>query len=549
MADLITIDDVSAAFGREPEDAEEEALWAFYISIVSDYINEYVSVSFFLVEGEVKRFKASYSGEIQLVGPVHQVTDVVNFRTLTTSWWADWDGMNTIFGLEPQEVVDVTYTYGYTSIPSDIVNLATSAVVRLAGGEETSVDLRSHQVGDVRDEYRDNGVAQLLGSYGSTVLAKYSDDTFTIDTSGSGRYPNYMSNQIPTPAVSVGDAPTLTGVDPVEIDEDTPFAITFAGENWRDGVELHLEGVAIPALFDLDAGTGSAFLYSATPGTFDLTVVNPDGQESDATEITINVVISGSAPDAPENLVATDVTESTADLSWDSVSGADYYSVDKAVGAGAFTFLELSLDTLFTDIELTADSEYHYRVRAVNAAGEGAYSNELDVTTDPLPTVEESIWPHDKRPPGGASGSGLPAVLGTRFSSSLAGDLTKVCYYKGGGQVPSSTMKVWTNTGTLLDTVSMPFMDTATEGWHIATLSSPIAISAATNYVVSYNNFDDGSAACWTAFQYAGYAREEGVVQSPVLGGLYDINGDPDVFPATAAGDHYMADVVIEVQE
>lgn len=454
MADLISIDDIEAALGRPAEDAEEEALWAFYISVVSDYINEYVSVSFFLVEDEVKRFKASYSGEIQLVGPVHQVTDVVNFRTLMTCWWADWDGMNTIFGLEPQEVVDVTYTYGYEAVPADIVNLATSAVVRLAGGQETSVDLRSHQVGDVRDEYRDNGVAELLGSYGSTVLAKYADDTFTIDVSGSGRYPNYMSNQIPTPDPAAGlGAPTLTDVTPVEGDEGTPFAITFAGENWVEGIKLFLDGVEVGAVFDIDAGTGSAFLYSVADGTQDLTVVNEDEQASDPVEITFN--------DVPP----------------------------------------------------------------------------------PAPT-QVSIWTHTKRPAGGASSSGLPAVLGTKFSSDSDGQVIEVSYYKSAGQLASEKMYIFTDVGVQLEEITMDPMDTGTEGWHTTTLPTPLAITAGISYVVTYFTSDTN---VWTGSLYLSVEREEDVVRAPANGGYFDLSGLPDAFPTFTAGDCYFADVLVEL--
>src|SRR5678809_764446 len=199
MPDLITIDDIQDALGREPEDEEEEAQWAFYITLVSDFINEHVDVSFFPVEDETIRVKASYSGLIKLRGPVTSITNVANFRTGITCYYADWDGLEEIFGLYPEEVVDITYSYGYEEVPADIVNLVVSTILKIMGLNDTPGDLRSHQVGDVRDEYRDNGMNQLMGTYGVSIVNKYTDETFTIDTGGSGRYPSYMTNQIPTP--------------------------------------------------------------------------------------------------------------------------------------------------------------------------------------------------------------------------------------------------------------------------------------------------------------------------------------------------------------
>lgn len=191
MAALITIDDIEGALGRPAEDAEEEAQWQYYIDTISFLINDYVDVSFEVVEDEVRRFKANYEGEIELPGPVIDVTAVNNFRDGSADVYVDWDGMTTLFYLESEQVVDVTWSYGYTDVPDDIKSLVLTMTLNEIN-ELSPTDLRSFKVGDVMEEYRDSQVAQLFGQMGLNVLNKYVNHTFTIDASGSGSYPDYL---------------------------------------------------------------------------------------------------------------------------------------------------------------------------------------------------------------------------------------------------------------------------------------------------------------------------------------------------------------------
>jgi hypothetical protein len=80
------------------------------------------------------------------------------------------------------------------------------------------------------------------------------------------------------------------------------------------------------------------------------------------------------APSVPANLAATNITATTLDLSWgpstDNV-GVVSYEVEQAVGAGAFAWLAtVAHPTVTLAVSgLTAATEYRFRVRAVDAAG------------------------------------------------------------------------------------------------------------------------------------------------------------------------------------
>jgi hypothetical protein len=74
--------------------------------------------------------------------------------------------------------------------------------------------------------------------------------------------------------------------------------------------------------------------------------------------------------------------------------------------------------------------------------------------------------------------------LGMQFTSDVSGSVTAIRFYKGSQNTGTHVGHLWTAGGTLLATVT--FSGETASGWQTATLSSPVAISANTTYVVSY---------------------------------------------------------------
>lgn len=191
MAALIDLEDIIIVAQREPTSGEEAALWQFYIDAVSDFINSYVyPVSFVEVTDDVVRRQADSYGLIDLGGdPVSTVSSVKNWRTqLETAW--DWDGLGQIGLLDPHEVVEITFTHGYTSVPGDIKNAAVQAVLGAIGLGATG-PLTSFTVGDVTEVYSHQRQDTTLSviSLAKDVLDKYAT------TYGSWRL---QHNQFPT---------------------------------------------------------------------------------------------------------------------------------------------------------------------------------------------------------------------------------------------------------------------------------------------------------------------------------------------------------------
>ncbi|MFC0489102.1 DUF4082 domain-containing protein [Sinomonas atrocyanea] len=74
--------------------------------------------------------------------------------------------------------------------------------------------------------------------------------------------------------------------------------------------------------------------------------------------------------------------------------------------------------------------------------------------------------------------------LGMQFTSDVAGSVTAIKFYKGSQNSGTHVGHLWSAGGTLL--ASVTFSGESAGGWQTATLSTPVAISANTTYVVSY---------------------------------------------------------------
>jgi N,N-dimethylformamidase beta subunit-like protein/uncharacterized protein DUF4082/Big-like domain-containing protein len=75
--------------------------------------------------------------------------------------------------------------------------------------------------------------------------------------------------------------------------------------------------------------------------------------------------------------------------------------------------------------------------------------------------------------------------VGMKFTSDVSGSVTGIRFYKGSQNTGTHVGDLWTNSGTLL--ASVTFTNETVSGWQQATLSKPVAITAGTVYVVSYH--------------------------------------------------------------
>lgn len=98
-------------------------------------------------------------------------------------------------------------------------------------------------------------------------------------------------------------------------------------------------------------------------------------------------------PDAPTGLTTSAISTQRIDLSWsDNSDNENGFRIERAIGtSGAFAEIDVIAEDLtsYASTGLVADTEYCYRVRAYNAEGDSAYTNESCATT--LPTTSSPL--------------------------------------------------------------------------------------------------------------------------------------------------------------
>jgi len=183
------------------------------------------------------------------------------------------------------------------------------------------------------------------------------------------------------------------------------------------------------------------------------------------------------------------------------------------------------------------------RVRAVDDSG-NLQSTPATVTfTVGGAACPCSLWPAEL-PSGGVDADPNSVELGTRFRSSAAGSITALRFFKHAQNTGTHVGSLWSAGGTLLAQVT--FTSETASGWQTQALSTPVNISANTDYVVSYHTNsgfytgDDG---------YFNSAVSSGPLTAPADGsggsnGLYRY-ASGSVFPnETYNSENYWVDVV-----
>ncbi|BAZ49412.1 Ig domain protein group 1 domain protein [Nostoc sp. NIES-4103] len=166
-------------------------------------------------------------------------------------------------------------------------------------------------------------------------------------------------------------------------------------------------------------------------------------------------------------------------------------------------------------------------------------------TTVAIPTCPCNIW----------NGATTPSVvtvpdpnaveLGVKFQSDVNGYITGVRFYKGASNTGTHVGTVWSSTGTQLARAT--FSNETASGWQQVNLTTPVAISANTTYVVSYHT----NVGYYSLDQ--GYFANAGVDNSPLHAlsnasgngnGVYNYSANPAFPSSTFNSSNYWVDIV-----
>ena len=148
-------------------------------------------------------------------------------------------------------------------------------------------------------------------------------------------------------------------------------------------------------MLDAHFGLGSAAKVDSVEVVWPSGLVNVV-TETNGNEI-LTIVEGVSVPEVPQNLVATAISESEIDLTWDQNTDTPirYYIYRATVSGGPYALID-SVDhptSSFNDTGLATGTTYYYTVSAVNADGESAQSGEASATTTtgPVPAIPTGL--------------------------------------------------------------------------------------------------------------------------------------------------------------
>lgn len=221
----------------------------------------------------------------------------------------------------------------------------------------------------------------------------------TLTFSDTGRAPNtvYYYRVRGTNAAGDGDSSSTvfgttllaapTGVTATAI-SPSQIAITWPKIAGAFGYKLERQLTTTPTVTwgavgsTISASTNTSIITGLTANTaynFRLKVTNAGGDS--AVSATATTTTLQPAPVLTSSSTAT----TSVTLNWTNITGTTSWKVEKSTDGGNWTALttvsNTTVTTTYTDTGLIADTEYHYRLRAVNAGGDSAPSTTVVQTT------------------------------------------------------------------------------------------------------------------------------------------------------------------------
>jgi fibronectin type 3 domain-containing protein len=230
-----------------------------------------------------------------------------------------------------------------------------------------------------------------VATYSSTGLAASTQYTYRVratNSAGNSAYSNTATAATQSPAPTPPTAPsglTATAVSSAQINltwvDNSNNETGFKIERSTDGVNftqiaLISGGLTAYSSTGLTASTQYTFRVRATNTAGDSGYSNTKAATTSAPAVT--------TPTAPTGLAATAVSSVQVNLSWsDNSNNETGFKIERSTGGGAFTQVAIASAnvTQFVDTGLTANTQYAYRIRATNAAGDSSYTSVASAAT------------------------------------------------------------------------------------------------------------------------------------------------------------------------
>lgn len=139
-----------------------------------------------------------------------------------------------------------------------------------------------------------------------------------------------------------------------------------------------------------------------------------------------------------------------------------------------------------------------------------------------------------------AVNDGKPVTLGTRFSTTVDGELTGLEFYRSPGETGPHTGWLYSTTGQVLAEITFP--DVSATGWQYAAFAQPVPVKANTEYVAAYRS----NGIYPVTPGGLGDPLQVGPMRTTASAGHYTY---PTGFPGTRVSSSYLVDVRFEAAD
>ena len=264
--------------------------------------------------------------------------------------------------------------------------------------------------------YDPNNVIDLaptgITSYTATITGLEPNTTYTVQvryfqgsTWISDSTVTATTGEATTPVPPASLEATATGSGTVDL---AWTARTVAGKTISDYIVAWESTTPVDRGERTTGGTdATATVQGLRPGTeytFYVRALFSDGSGSPPATATATTQAASAAPSKPTGLTATAAGETMIELAWAAAAGEGVtgYRIDSRTGSGDWTALvNDTADSYpgYVDIELEPGTEYEYRVKGLNAAGESPWSDTAKGTTDTYDAIafryevpDKGVW-------------------------------------------------------------------------------------------------------------------------------------------------------------
>ena len=303
-----------------------------------------------------------------------------------------------------------------------------------------------------------NGTYSLLGSVTTTTYVNtgakdgvtYYYKVTAVNDSGESAYSNIVSGQNKAvtpkpsaPVVKIGNSatsgkPMLTWN---AVSGATSYKVYRATS--QNGTYSLLGSVTTTTYVNTGAKDGVTYYYKVT-------AVNDSGESAYSNIVSGQNKAVTPKPAAPVVKIGHSASSGKPMLTWNAVSGATSYKVYRATSQnGTYSLLGTVTTTSYTNTGAKAGTTYWYKVKAVNSAGESAYSNVVSgqsKTVTPKPAAPVVKIGH-------SATSGKPMLTWNAVDGAASYKVYRATAKNGAYSVINTTKALtYTNTGAALGT-------------------------------------------------------------------------------------------------